>query len=214
MCSLAWERREDCSVTCPGFLLPGQPNTWGHCPTEWWEVPQDLSSSEEIFLCILAPHQILIYLSTPLIPSSTHRIPLSGKRGIQRPILPLCFHISNYWEAEWSSHHPAGPDAKGHKISLNIGFQTSLLSIFLRQIIVLHMGSPLGHNMLVKLLTNIVILFAELLQLLVVALLWVSCQETESKGLGIFPFVQSPVFHVVMHGRYEYNWENVMRHRQ
>lgn len=33
------------------------------------------------------------------------------------------------------------------------------------------MGSPLGHNMLVKLLTNIVILFAELLQLLMVVLL-------------------------------------------
>lgn len=67
--------------------------------------------------------------------------------------------------------------------------------------------------MLVKLLTNTVILFAELLQLLVVALLSPPCQETVNKGSGILSFVQSPVFHIVMHGHYEYNFENIMKHR-
>lgn len=117
--------------------------------------------------------------------------------------------MSNYREAEWSCYHPAGPDAKGHKVSLNVGLQTSLFFIFLKPIIVLQVGSPLGHNMLVKLLTNIVILFAELLQFII---LWTSCQETADKVLGVLPYVQRPVFHVVMHGHYE--WENVMKHKE
>lgn len=195
--SLAWERREDCSVTYPGFLFPGQPNAWG-CLTELWNIQQDLFFSEVMLLCILARHQILIQFSTHSSPALPIGFFCQGKGEFKDPYFLYVLDMSRYWEAEWSCHHPAGPDAKGHKASLNVGLQTSLFSIFLKPVIVLHVGSPLSHNMLVKLLTNIVILFAELLQLLMVALVWATCQETAS--LGILPFVQSPAFHVVMHG--------------
>lgn len=53
-----WGReREDCSVTCPRILFPGQLNTWGQYLTELlWKVQHNLFFSEEILLCILATH--------------------------------------------------------------------------------------------------------------------------------------------------------------
>lgn len=124
MGSLAKKRRDDCSVSYPRFLFPGQLNAWGHCLTVLWKVQHDLFFSEEIHLCILAPHQIHIHLSTPLIPSSTHRILYQGIEEFKGPHFLYVLGMSNYWEAELSFHHPASPDAKGHKVSLNVVLQT------------------------------------------------------------------------------------------
>lgn len=127
--SLAWERREDCSVTYPSFLFPSQANAWGHCPTELWNIQQDLFFSEEVLLCILAPHQIPIQLNTPLIPSSTHRIPLPRNRGIQRPILPSCFRYVQLLESWVKLSSPTWPWCQRAQ---------SFLKCWIANIIVLH----------------------------------------------------------------------------